>query len=147
MEIGQYWKPIIALVASVGFAIATGVGNGELGDIDAAGWVWIAALVIGGPAATWFAENVLGVAGGIIKAFLAASGVALAALTTGYETDGTLSQGELLLALAGFLSTLAVAYQVPGPTPLTAAVVPTQEVAAPKPATVPTTTSRSGRTT
>lgn len=144
MQIDQYWKPIIALIASVGFAIATGVGNGEIGDIDSQGWVYIIALVIGGPAATWFAENILGVAGGIIKAFLAASGVALAALTTGYETDGTLSQGEILLALAGFLSTLAVAYQVPGPTPPTAAVVPTQEVAAPTPATVSSST-RSGR--
>lgn len=130
MKIDQYWKPIIALIGAVGFALATGIGNGELGDIDGAGWVYIIALVVGGPAATWFAENILGVAGGIIKAFLAASGVALAALTTGYETDNALSQGEILLAAAGFLTTLAVAYQVPGPTPVEAAIVPTVEVGA-----------------
>lgn len=126
--LNQYWKPIIALIGAIGFSIATGVGNGEIGDIDGAGWVYIIALVVGGPAATWFAENILGVAGGIIKAFLAAAGVALAALTTGYETDNALSQGEILLAVAGFLTTLTVAYQVPGPTPETAAVVPTTEV-------------------
>ena len=107
--IDQYWKPIVALIASVGFAIATGIGNGEIGDIDALGWIYILALIVGGPAATWFAENILGVAGG-------------------YETDNALSQGEILVAVAGFLTTLTLAYQVPGPTPGTAAVVPTAEV-------------------
>jgi hypothetical protein len=131
-----YWKPVIALIGSVAFALATGIGAGELGDIDGAGWVYIIALVVGGPAATWFAENILGVAGGIIKAFLAASGVALAALTTGYETDNALSQAEILLAVAGFLTTLTVAYQVPGPVPVTAAVVPTEEVGATRTGTV-----------
>ena len=128
--IQKYMKAIIALVASIVAAIASGIGNGEFGDLDGEDWVYILLVILGGTAATWFAENILGVAGGIIKAFLAAATAGLAVLATGYEMDHALSQGEMLTAVAAFLATLTVAYQIPNAAPDTAAVVPTTEVPA-----------------
>lgn len=130
MAIDQYWKAVIALVASVAAAIAAGVGAGDIGDLSTQDWIGIILVILGGTAITWFAENITGLAGGIIKAVLAASTAGLTALATGYGTDGAISQGELLVAISAFLVALAVTYQVPGPTPPTAAVVPTTEVGA-----------------
>jgi len=108
----EYVKAIVTLLAAAVAAVASGVGNGELGDLDGAAWVKIALVVLGGAAATWFVENVPGVAGGIIKAVLGASTAFLAVLSTGYEGDGVISQGELLSALAALLVALTAVYQL-----------------------------------
>lgn len=113
-DLGYYTKAIVALIASVVTALATGIGGGDLGDLDGEGWVKVALVVVGGPAAVWFAENVTGVFGGVIKAVLASAGAFLAGLVTGYENDDLhiISQGELLTAVALALAALTATYQL-----------------------------------
>ena len=108
----EYVKAIVTLIAATVAAVAAAVGNGALDDLDGAAWVKVALVVLGGTAATWFVENVPGVAGGIIKAVLGASTAFLAVLSTGYENDGVISQGELLTAIAALLGALTVFYQL-----------------------------------
>lgn len=112
-DVQKYMKAIIALVAAIAAAIATGVGNGDIGNLSSSDWISIALVILGGTALTWFVENVPGVAGGIIKAFTAASTAGLTALQTGYLEDNHLSQGEVLTAVGAFLVALTVTYQVP----------------------------------
>ncbi len=123
-----YAKAIVALVVAVLTAIVAGVGNGDIGDLGTYDWIKIALLVLGGTAATWFAQNVTGLAGGIIKAFLAAGTAGLTALAVGFENDNVWSQGELLTAVAASLVALTLTYQVPNAEPDTAAVIPTVDV-------------------
>lgn len=108
----EYTKAIAALVAAALTALATAIGNGSLDDLDGNAWVKIALVVLGGAAATWFAENVPGVAGGVIKAFLGASTAFLTALSTAYENDGVISQGEWLTAIGAALIALTAVYQL-----------------------------------
>lgn len=112
-----YLKAGLALLAAIITAIATAVTNGNLDDLSGGDWVKIALVVIGGSAATWFAENVQGVAGGIIKAVLAASTAFLTSISVAYENDGVISQGELITALAALLVALTLVYQVPNAQP------------------------------
>ena len=112
----QYGKAIVALVAAVIVAIATALGNGEIGDLDGSDWVSIVLTILGGTALVWFVENIQGVAGGIIKAVIAALTAAVTALETGYF-DGGISQGELLTAIGAFAATLALTYQIPNASP------------------------------
>ena len=60
-------------MAAIITALVAGVGNGELGDLGTYDWIKIILVVLGGTGLTWFAENITGIAGGIIKAFLAAA--------------------------------------------------------------------------
>lgn len=108
----QYVKAIVALVAAAATALAVAVGNGEIDDLDGAGWVKVALVVLGGTAATWFVENVPGVAGGIIKAVLGAATAFLTALSVAYENDGVISQGEWLTAIGALLLALTAVYQL-----------------------------------
>ena len=108
----EYVKAIVTLLAAAIAAVAAAVGNGALDDLDGEGWVKVALVVLGGTAATWFVENVPGVAGGIIKAVLGSATAFLAVLSTGYENDGAISQGELLSALAAGLVALTAVYQL-----------------------------------
>lgn len=108
----EYVKAIAALVAAAAAAVATAIGNGQIDDLDGASWVKVALVVLGGAAATWFVENVQGVAGGIIKAVIGASTAFLAALSAGYENDGVISQGELLTAIGALLVALTAVYQL-----------------------------------
>lgn len=108
----QYVKAIATLIAAAAAALAAAIGNGSLDDLDNAGWVKVALVVLGGTAATWFVENVPGVAGGIIKAVLGASTAFLAAISAGYENDGVISQGELLTAIGALLVALTAVYQL-----------------------------------
>ena len=108
----EYVKAIATLIAAAIAAVAAAVGNGQLDDLDGAAWVKVALVILGGAAATWFVENVPGVAGGIIKAVIGASTAFLAVLSTGYENDGLISQGELLTAIAALLGGLTVVYQL-----------------------------------
>lgn len=108
----EYVKAIVTLLAAGFAAVAAAIGNGQLDDLDGAAWVKVALVVLGGTAATWFVENVPGVAGGIIKAVLGASTAFLAVLSTGYENDGVISQGELLTAIGALLLALTAVYQL-----------------------------------
>jgi hypothetical protein len=108
----EYTKALVALVAALVAAVATAVGNGSIDDLSGGQWVGIALVVLGGSAATWFAENTPGSFGGAIKAFLAAATAFLTALSVGYENDGAIGQGELLTAVAALLVALTVTYQL-----------------------------------
>jgi len=108
----QYAKAIAALIAAVATAVATAVGNGNWDDLGSRDWIGVALIVLGGTAATWFVENVPGVAGGIIKAVLGASTAFLTALSVAYENDGVISQGEWLTALGALLIALTAVYQL-----------------------------------
>ena len=108
----EYVKAIATLIAAAAAAVAAAIGNGAIDDLDSAGWVKVALVVLGGTAATWFVENVPGVAGGIIKAVLGAATAFLAVLSTGYENDGFISQGELLTAIGALLLALTAVYQL-----------------------------------
>ena len=108
----QYTKAIATLVASVLAVLASAIGAGSLDDIDTQGWVRIAVLVLGGTAATWFVENVSGVAGGIIKAIVATATAFLTSLQSAYENDGIVTQSELLTALSLALLALVAVYQL-----------------------------------
>jgi hypothetical protein len=112
LKLDQYVKAIVALLAAVAAAIATGVGNGALDQLDFGQWVGVALTILTGTAATWFAENVEGVAGGIIKAILGAATSLLTAVQVGWQNDGMISQGEWFAAAAAALLALTAVYQL-----------------------------------
>jgi hypothetical protein len=112
INLGPYTKAFVALLAAVITAVATGVGNGELGDLDTGQWIGVALVILGGGALTWFAENVPGVAGGIIKAALGAATAFLTALQVAYQNDHVISQGEWLTALGALFVALTAVYQL-----------------------------------
>lgn len=107
-----YTKAIATLVATALTALATAVGNGSLDDIDGEGWVKLALVVLGSGAAVWFAENVPGVFGGVIKAVLAGATALLTALTAAYENDHLISQGEWLTAFGAAIIAVTAIYQL-----------------------------------
>ena len=106
----MYAKAVVALVLSVITAVVAAVGNGDLGDLDTNGWVKVALVVLGGTAATWFAEN--GAGAPVIKAVLGAATAALAAWSVAYENDGVITQGEWLTVVAAGLGALTLVYQI-----------------------------------
>jgi hypothetical protein len=110
--VDAYVKAIVALLAAIATAVATAVGNGSIDDIDGAGWVKIALVVLGGGALTWFVENVPGVFGGVIKAVIGGATAFLTALSVAYENDGVISQGEWLTAIGALLVALSAVYQL-----------------------------------
>lgn len=112
MKLEQYIKAFVALLAAIATAIATGVGNGELDQLDTGQWIGVALVILGGTAITWFAENVPGVAGGIIKAVLAAGTAFLVALQVAYQNDHVISQGEWITAIGALLVALTAVYQL-----------------------------------
>lgn len=112
LNVSAYWKAALALLAAAVTAVATGVGNGSLDELDFGQWIGVALTILAGTAATWFAENVPGTAGGIIKAFLGAATAFLTAVQVGWQNDGVVSQGEWFAAAAAGLAALTVIYQV-----------------------------------
>lgn len=109
---GPYTKALVTLAAAILAALAAQVGQGDLDGIDGEGWVRIGVLVLGGSAATWFAENVPGFFGGVIKAVIGAATALLTSLQAAYENDGLISQGELLTAFSLALAALTAVYQL-----------------------------------
>ena len=110
--LAKYTKAIVALVAAVATAIATGVGNGALDQLDFGQWVGVALTVLSGTALTWFAENVDGLAGGVIKAVIGSATAFLTAVQVGWQNDGVVSQGEWFAAVAAGLVALTAVYQL-----------------------------------
>ena len=114
ISFGPYTKALVALVMAVLTALIQALGNGAVGDLTGHDWVRVALVILGGTAATWFAEN--GAAAPIIKGILGAATAGLTAWTVAYENDvpalGHVSQGEWLgVALAVFAALTAV-YQL-----------------------------------
>lgn len=117
----KYAKAILATVIAIATALVTALGTSpqqNLGHLHGADWWKIIGAILASGAATWWAQNVPGIAGGIIKAFLAAGGAFVTALLTAYA-DTIVTQGELIGAISAALVALAAVYQVsniPSPT-------------------------------
>lgn len=109
----KYMKALAALVVAIIAALVTALGTGatDFGDIDTQTWLIALGVVLAGPAAVWWVENVPGVAGGIIKAFIGASAAAVAALVPALD-DHILSRVEQLTALSAFIVGLSAVYQL-----------------------------------
>lgn len=109
-----YAKAIIATLIAVASALVTALGTSpqqNLAHLDTATWLTAIGAVLASGALTWWAQNVSGIAGGIIKAVLAAGGAFVTALITAYA-DNFVSQAELIGAIAAGLVALAAVYQV-----------------------------------
>lgn len=112
---GEYAKAVVALVVAAGVAVATAIGTGSVEDLDGAGWVKVALVVLGGTAATWWAEN--GPAAPKVKAFLGAATAGLTAWMVAYENDQpvqyVISQGEWITIGLAVVGAFTAVYQVP----------------------------------
>jgi energy-converting hydrogenase Eha subunit A len=121
-------KAGIALVVAILAALTTAVtGKTDFSDIDTKTWLIAAGAVLASGALTAFVQNVVGVAGGVIKAVIGAFGAAITALITAYD-DNIISPEEKLTALSAFVIGLSLVYQIPDPAPADAVVQPVQDV-------------------
>lgn len=117
----QYVKAIAAVVVAIlgALVVALGTGATDFGDIDNVTWLTAAGTVLASGALTWWAENVPGTAGGIIKAVIASLTAAVSSLTVALDDD-LLTRAEQLTALSAFIVGLTAVYQlrnVPPPKP------------------------------
>ena len=112
MDPREITKAIVTLLAAVAAALATGVGNGALDELDTGQWLGVALTILTGTAATWFAENIEGYFGGVIKAVLGAATAFLTAVQVGWQNDGIISQGEWFAAGAALFVALTAVYQL-----------------------------------
>lgn len=128
-EASKYVKALLALAVAVLAALVTalGTGNTEFSDIDAQTWLIALGTVLASGALVALVQNIQGVAGGIIKAVVAAFGAAISSLVTALD-DHVLSTIEQVTAISAFVVALSAVYQIPNATPEEAAVVPTREV-------------------
>jgi hypothetical protein len=111
----RYAKAVLALLIAIATAFVTALGTSpqqNLGHLGTYDWLKIIGSILASGAATWWATNVPGLAGGIIKAFLAASGAFVTALITAYA-DNIITQGELIGAISAALIALTVVYENP----------------------------------
>ena len=110
-------KAFIALVVAILAALTTALtGYTDIGDIDTRTWLIALGAVIASGALVAFVENVTGLAGGIIKAVVAAFGAAITSLVTALD-DQVLTQVEVLTAISAFVVGLSLVYQIPDPEP------------------------------
>src|SRR5262245_28644432 len=113
VNLGPYAKAIVTVVvtAVVAFSTALGPGDRSLDDLSGRDWVQIVLAVLASGGLVWFVENVPGVAGGIIKA-------AIAALTAGFTSllvalqDDVITQSEWLTALGAAIVASGFVYQI-----------------------------------
>jgi energy-converting hydrogenase Eha subunit A len=118
-------KAGIALVVAILAALTTAyTGKTDFSDIDTKTWLIALGAVIASGALTAFVTNVAGVAGGIIKAVIAAFGAAITSLITAYD-DNLISPEEKLTALSAFVIGLSLVYQIPDPESETVVTTPT----------------------
>ena len=82
---------------------------------------WFLGTVLASGALTAFVTNIVGLAGGIIKAVVGAFGAAVAALVLALD-DQVLTQVEMLTALSAFIVGLSLVYEIPDPEPQTTVV-------------------------
>lgn len=110
-------KATLALVMAILAALTTALtGKTDFSDIDTRTWLIALGTVIASGALTGFVTNVLGIAGGIIKAVVGAFGAAIASLVVALD-DQVLTQVEIVTAIAAFVAALSVVYEVPDPEP------------------------------
>lgn len=111
-----YIKAGVALAVAIIAALISALGTGatDFGDIDTQTWLIAAGTVLASGALVAFVENVPGLAGGIIKAFVGAAGAAVASLIPALD-DKVLSRVEQLTALSAFVVGLSLVYQIPNP--------------------------------
>lgn len=108
-------KAVVATVIALGTVLVTALGTSpqqNLSHFSGADWLKVIVAFLGTGAVTWWCQNIQGVAGGIIKAFVAGAGAFCTALITAYA-DQVITQGELLGAIVAGLVALAAVYQVP----------------------------------
>lgn len=112
-------KAGIALLVAVLAALTTALtGKTDFADIDTRTWLIALGTVLASGALVAFVQNVLGVAGGIIKAVVGAAGAAVASLVTALD-DQVLTQVEIVTAISAFVVGLSLVYQIPDPDPST----------------------------
>jgi hypothetical protein len=126
----MYLKAIAALVVAILAALTTalGTGNTDFGDIDTQTWLIALGTVLASGALVWWAENVPGVAGGIIKAVLGGLSPAIAALVVALD-DRVLSTIEQVTAISAFVVGLTAVYEVKNAEPVTTSPSGTTKVA------------------
>ncbi len=110
----KYAKAVVATLVAVAGALVTALGTSpqqNLSHLDTRTWLMAVAAILASGALTWWAQNVPGVAGGIIKAVIASGGAFVTALITAYA-DNVVTQAELIGAIGAGLVALAAVYQV-----------------------------------
>jgi hypothetical protein len=108
----EYVKAFAALVVAVIAALTTALGTGDtdFSNIDTQTWLIALGTVLASGALVWFAQNVPGVAGGVIKAVLGALTATVSSLVVALD-DHALSRVEQLTALSAFVVGLTAVYQ------------------------------------
>jgi hypothetical protein len=110
----RYAKAVIATLIAVAAALVTALGTSpqqNLSHLDTKTWLTAVGAILASGALTWWAENVPGIAGGIIKAVIASGGAFVTALITAYA-DNVVTQAELIGAISAALVALGAVYQV-----------------------------------
>lgn len=108
-----YAKALMAvLVSGVGaLVVALGPGATDFGNIDTKTWLIAAGTVLGSGGLVWFAQNVAGVAGGVIKATLAFLSAGIGSLVIAYD-DNILTRAEELTAFSVAVVATGLVYQI-----------------------------------
>lgn len=110
----KYAKAILATVVAILAALATALGPdsaSDFGDVDTQTWLIAIGAVLASGALTWWAENVPGTAGGVIKAVIGALAATVSSLIVALD-DHVLTRVEQVTALSAFVVGLTAVYQV-----------------------------------
>jgi hypothetical protein len=109
----KYAKEVLALVIAAGTVLVTALGTSpqqNLGHLSGYDWLKCVVAFLATGAVTAFVTNVPGIAGGIIKAFVAGAGAFCTALITAYS-DSIITQGELIGAIVAAVIAIAAIYE------------------------------------
>lgn len=110
----KYGKATAALVVAILAALISALGvdsSRDFGDIDTQTWLIAAGAVLASGALTAWVQNVPGVAGGVIKAVIAALSAAVTSLIVAAD-DHMFTRVEQLTALSAFVVGLSAVYQI-----------------------------------
>jgi hypothetical protein len=110
----NYAKAIIAIVVAAAGALVTALGTSpqqSLGALDTKTWLVAIIAILGSGGFTWLAENIQGVAGGIIKSVVAFLTAGVGSLVVALN-DGVISQAEWITAFSAAAVALAAVYQI-----------------------------------
>lgn len=107
-------KAVMAIVVSAAGALVTALGTSPeqtLSGLSAKTWLVAIIAILGSGGFTWLAQNIPGVAGGIIKAVVAFLTAGLASLVVALN-DGVITQAEWITAFSAAAVALAAVYQI-----------------------------------
>lgn len=116
--IEQNYKAVAAVVVAALGAAAVALGPGDLSfsDLDGRAWLEFAIAVLSSGALVALVSNIHGVAGGVVKAILAALTAGFGSLVLAMNDDSAggvkITQAEWLGALAVAIVASGVVYQV-----------------------------------